>query len=263
MNELKEKLNYLKENNITGLSFFLTAGYPDMESFKEILYRLDSEKLADFVEVGFPFSDPLADGPVIQRSSLQALKNGVGAEGIFKEIKKIKKEISLPLVLMSYMNVLMSGKGLKSNLEKAAGAGFSGIIIPDLPEGEYAQYENEIKSSSLGHIFLAAPSTKMERVKKISQKSSPFLYYVSSYGVTGSRGELDPDLDKKLRRIRKTSSVPVYCGFGISSPSEALKLRDSLDGIIIGSAFISRLKKKDFNPALKFAINILKSLGRK
>ncbi len=262
MNELERKINWLKEEKLTGISFFMTAGYPDMKTFSDTVRELDRRSLADFIEVGVPFSDPLADGPVIQNSSREAIKQGASLGNIFEAVRKIKKDTALPMVMMSYLNPLTSGAGLEKNLKCAADSGFSAVIIPDLPAGESAEIEKTVKKPGLGHVFLAAPSTPDERIREISLKSSPFLYYVSSYGVTGARRSLDSKLASRLERVRKLSRVPVYCGFGISTPAQAALLKKSLDGIIIGSAFIDKLKTRHFKAPLKFAISINKSLGR-
>ncbi len=262
MNELKEKIDWLKRKKLTGVSFFMTAGYPDMETFSDTVRELDRCNLADFLELGIPFSDPLADGPVIQNSSREAIRQGASLGKIFKAVRDIKKDVSIPIVLMSYLNPLACDGKLRNNLKSASDSGFSAIIIPELPAGECEETEKEIKKSGLGHIFLAAPSTPDKRIEEISSKSSPFLYYVSSYGVTGTRSRLGGGLAAKLKHVRELSRVPVYCGFGISSATQAASLKKSLDGIIVGSAFIEKLKKKNFKAPLKFAISINKSLGR-
>lgn len=258
MLNLADTVYKLKEKNIKGLSFFLTAGYPTMKGFIDILKFIDSERLCDFVEVGVPFSDPLADGETIQRTSQIAIEKGATFAQVLFEIKKIKNHIKMPLVLMTYLNPLIAG-GLRKSLSLASAAGFDAVIIPDFPIDEF----KTVKLSTRHLIFLASPLTPQERILEISKKSSPFLYYVSSFGVTGERKTLAADIKKKLDIVKKKSLCPVYCGFGISNPEQAEIIGKHSDGIIIGSALLKLIKGRqssDFKEIKKFAISIKKGL---
>ncbi len=256
---LTDTINKLKKKNIKGLSFFLTAGYPSMKEFLDILKFIAREKLCDFVEVGVPFSDPLADGPTIQRTSDIAIKNGTTFNKILIEIKKITPHLNMPLVLMTYLNPLIAG-GLKKSLSLTADAGFDAVIIPDFPIDEC---KTETVKLSTRHpidlVFLASPLTPPKRITEISKISSPFLYYVSSFGVTGERKTLAADIKKKLNMVKKKSLCPVYCGFGISNPDQAEIVGKHSDGVIIGSALLKLIKGRqssDFKEIKKFAISI-------
>jgi len=254
---LKETVKNLKLSGRKGLSFFLTAGYPSMKEFKELLFFIDREKLADFLEIGVPFSDPLADGSVIQQASVKAIERGVKLRNIFREIKSLKNNISTPLIIMSYMNPLYSG-GFAENIRKAEAAGFQAAIIPDLPAGEADDL-----TAGFNFVYLAAPSTSEKRLAEISEKSSPFLYYVSSYGVTGERDRFSKTVAEKLKDAKKISKVPVYCGFGISNPEQAALISASADGIIIGSALVKLINgspSRYFKQIKKFAISIKQAL---
>ncbi|MEA3507115.1 MAG: tryptophan synthase subunit alpha [Elusimicrobiota bacterium] len=265
MTELKKKVDRLSQEGKTGLSFFLTGGYPDMEGFAESVRYIDKNNLADFIEVGIPFSDPVADGPVIQRSSRAAIESGSTYNRIMTTVKSLKKDIDIPLVLMTYLNILMAG-GLKETLAKADRAGFSAVIIPDMPYGEHEEVSGILKELGMELILLVSPVTTGARIREIAGVSSPFLYYVSSYGVTGRGKKFSKKTLKKIEQVKKISSKPVYCGFGISSPEDAEFIARAADGEIIGSAVVELLKDKKlpaaFKDIYKFAINIGKSIRR-
>jgi tryptophan synthase alpha chain len=258
---LQETISNLKESGTRGLSLFVTAGYPTVRESIDIIKFIDREKLADFVEVGIPFSDPLADGVTIQKTSSQAIRKGADLKKILNEIKE--NEIKIPLVLMTYLNPLIAA-GIDKSLAKAAEAGFSAVIVPDLPLEESGEVYMAVKKTGMGLVFLASPSTPMRRISEISLKSAPFLYYVSSFGVTGAREKLARDISEKLSAVKRYSAVPVYCGFGISNPAQAGIVGRYADGIIIGSALLKLIKGKKpsyFKQIRKFAISIKKGLG--
>ncbi len=264
MKRLEDKVAELSSSGRTGLSFFLTGGYPSMESFKELVKYIDKNSLADFLEIGIPFSDPLADGPVIQKTSLDAIREGATLPGIIRAVGEMKDEIDIPLVLMSYINPFYA-LGLERVFRDAAEAGFSALIIPDMPFGEDPAIEKAAMSHGLDTIYLAAPSCNENRIKKISSRSRPFLYYVSSYGVTGARKKLPRKLSSGLQGAVKVSDVPVYCGFGISTPQQAADIAEYADGIIIGSAFLKKIdgdKSSYFKEIRKFAISVRKEIDK-
>ncbi len=263
-NILREKTRRLKSSGKKGLSFFLTGCWPSTERFTELLKIIDGEDLADFVEVGVPFSDPLADGPVIRRASGEAISSGVTLEKITEAAADIRNQIKMPLVLMSYLNVLLAG-GIEKNLEAVSGAGFSALIIPDLPAEESGSVSGAARRFGIDTVLLASPSTSQERLKMITRRSRPFLYYVSSFGVTGTRPELPEDLREKLSLALRVSPCPVYCGFGISSPAQAREVAAFSDGVIIGSALTKKIISSSsgcFNPVKKFAISIRRQLRK-
>lgn len=233
-----------------------------MTGFIKLLQFIDKEKLADFVEVGVPFSDPVADGIVIQNSSQHALKNGATFKRIIGEVGEIRNKIDIPLVLMTYLNPLYSGNYDK-NMSFIGQAGFSAVIVPDLPVDESGQFMDAARSSQVYMVFLASPATLPERINRISARSRPFLYYVSRFGITGERKTLSEGISKRINLVKRHSEVPVYCGFGISSPRQAGIVGRSADGIIIGSALIRLIQQNRnsyFKDIRKFAISIKKEL---
>ncbi|MGM0441686.1 MAG: tryptophan synthase subunit alpha [Elusimicrobiota bacterium] len=262
MKTVKQKLRELKDNKRTGLSFFLTGGFPDMEYFKDLLLFLDSENFVDFIEVGIPFSDPVADGPVIQESSMRAIKNGATFTKIVEAVGDLKNRIELPVVLMSYLNIVYTDWNEK--LSRARDAGFSAIILPDLPVEELDKITGPERKKILPAVLLTTPSGTEDRIEKITAASSPFIYYVSSYGVTGPRNELQKDrLSADIQKVKKITEKPVYCGFGISTARQASYISRYADGIIIGSAVIELINKdreKCFKDIKKFGISIKKAI---
>ncbi|MFW6134150.1 MAG: tryptophan synthase subunit alpha [Elusimicrobiota bacterium] len=263
MKNLNNTVQELKQKKEVGLSFFLTGGYPTMQEFIEILKFIDKEKLADFAEIGIPFSDPLADGKVIQNTSKHALKKGASFEKISHEIKEINNDIEIPLVLMSYLNPLYA-KGLEKSFEIIKKSGYSGVILPDLSIEESGEVTRIAEKFKIETIFLITPSTPLSRISSIADKSSPFVYYVSSFGVTGERENLDKGISKKIKAVKQNSSVPVYCGFGISKSHQAKIIAGQADGIIIGSALLKKISldknKSYFKDIKKFAISIRKEI---
>lgn len=263
-NSLSRIIRELKDRRKPGLSFYLTAGYPTMKKFMDIIKFLDDEHLADFVEIGIPFSDPVADGPVIQAASETAIKKGASFRGIIERFRLSKEKINIPYVLMTYMNPVIAGN-MRQNVKMAAGAGFSAMIIPDLPIEEADEYLKLSKKEGVSIVFLSAPATGNLRIRKISKLSSPFLYYVSRYGITGTRNNLSYGIKNRIIQVKKYSEVPVYCGFGISNPSQAGVVAEYADGIIIGSAIIKIINEYPqtyFKEIKKFAINVRKELEK-
>jgi tryptophan synthase alpha chain len=202
---------------------------------------------ADIVELGIPFSDPLADGPTIQAASHRALNNGVHLKEIFRMTERLKG-ISTPLVLMTYFNPVLQ-HGLKSFAEDCCRSGIDGLIIPDLPPEEAGAWIKEARLLNVDTIFLIAPTSPPDRVKLASRYSTGFLYYVSITGVTGTRGRLPDELESAIGQIRRCSQKPVAVGFGISTPEQVKGVSRFADGVIVGSAIVKliqeNLKKPD------------------
>ncbi|MBN2406439.1 MAG: tryptophan synthase subunit alpha [Elusimicrobia bacterium] len=260
MEKLEKTVKKLKKSRRPGISLFLTGGYPTMKAFIELVRFIDRESLADFIEIGVPFSDPVADGPTIQASSKTAIDGGASLRKISGNIRSFRDEVKIPMILMSYLNPLLAG-GLEKNLGMVKNAGFSALIIPDLPAGEAPEVMTSARKNGLDIIFLAAPSTGAARIRKIAGMSRPFLYYVSQFGVTGARKSLPAGVSGKLRSVRRQSAVPVYCGFGISDAEQAVTVAKEADGIIIGSALIDMIRgprERYFKEIRKFAINMRK-----
>ncbi len=240
VNRLTALLASHGERRKKSLGMFLTAGYPEADSTPGLVRSLE-EGGADFIEIGMPFSDPLADGPVIQGSSSAALKNGVTIPRIFEGVRNIRTNSQVPIVLMGYINPILA-YGADRFFTDGAAAGVEGVILPELPLEESARYRSDMERSGLVQILLAAPTTPDDRLAAIDAASRGFLYCVSTTGVTGSAGKGSPD--DFLARVRKNARRnPLLVGFGISTPEDARNAARLSDGVIIGSALIRRIAR--------------------
>jgi tryptophan synthase alpha chain len=226
---------------------FVVAGDPDLKTTEALILKM-GECGADIIELGVPFSDPLADGPIIQTGSQRALKNGVNLKEIFRMAERLKGT-STPLVLMTYFNPVFQ-HGLKSFAEDCRRSGIDGVIIPDLPPEEAGRWIQEAKPFKLDTIFLLAPTSPPDRVKLASRYSRGFLYYVSITGVTGVRGNLPDGLETAIGEIRKCSQKPVAVGFGISTPDQVKEAGRIADGVIVGSAIVKMIGENLNSPEL-------------
>jgi tryptophan synthase alpha chain len=240
MNRLTTVLSSLRERRKKALALFLTAGYPAADSTPGLVLSLAGAG-ADIIEIGMPFSDPLADGPVIQQSSATAIQNGVTIAGILDGIRKIRESSAVPLVLMGYINPILS-YGSGRFFRDAASAGVDGVILPELTLEESVRFKSEIELNGLSQILLVAPTTPPERITAIDTASGGFLYCVSTTGVTGAAGKGTPD-EFLIRVKTRAKKNPVLVGFGISTAGEARHAALLSDGVIIGSALIRRLSQ--------------------
>lgn len=235
-----QQLFHTKNKNI--LNVYCTAGFPQLHSTLDVMKALQQNG-ADIIELGMPYSDPLADGPVIQQSNMAALSNGISIAKLFEQLKEFRKEISVPVVLMGYMNPVLQ-YGFEKFCADAAAAGIDGLILPDLPQYEFeTEYGPIIKSHGLDFIFLVTPETSDERIKKIDTLSSGFIYAVSSSSTTGNNKAIENQEGyfKKLKAMNLKN--PVLVGFGIKDKSTFEAACQYSNGAIIGSAFIKALHK--------------------
>ena len=219
---------------------FVTCGDPDLETTKQIVYEMEKAGAA-LIELGIPFSDPTAEGSVIQGANLRALTGGVTTDKIFDMVKEIRQNTQIPLVFMTYANVVFS-YGTERFLEKAKNVGMDGLILPDVPFEEKEEFDIVCKKYGIDLISLIAP-TSHERIKMIAKEAEGFLYCVSSLGVTGTRSEIKTDLASIVETVRQNTDVPCAIGFGISTPEQAKKMADLSDGAIVGSAIIKILEQ--------------------
>lgn len=237
-NRLTTKLIQLRERNEKALVLFLTAGYPKLDSTVPLVLEL-AQAGADIIELGMPFSDPLADGPVIQASSQQAIKNGITLEHILGQVKEIRKHTNIPLVLMGYLNPILH-YGEEKFFADARKAGVDGVILPEVPLEESDQFLSLNQKHHLADILFVSPATSDKRVQNIDEVTSGFLYCVSTTGVTG-RTNIG-DIESYLKRVkRNTKRNPVLVGFGIKTPSDAQRISQNADGVIVGSALIQKI----------------------
>jgi tryptophan synthase alpha chain len=224
------------------LNVYCTAGYPQLDSTLEVMKALEKNG-ADIIELGMPYSDPLADGPVIQASSAKALQNGMTISKLFEQLKDVRKEVTVPVVLMGYLNPLLQ-YGFEKFCAKAAEVGVDGLIIPDIPMYEYEnEYAAIVKKHGLDFIFLVTPETSEERIKKLDKLSDGFLYAVSSSSITGSDKDFSP-VETYLQRLKNMHlKNPVLVGFGIKDKATFATASKYANGAIIGSAYIKALEK--------------------
>jgi tryptophan synthase alpha chain len=230
----------LKKEGEKALVIYLTAGYPDKETFVDLLHAA-SQAGCDMIEIGVPFSDPIADGPVIQEASQRALESGISLTDIIDIAGRIAGEMETPLVLMSYVNPVLQF-GVERFSRVVSSAGICGVILPDVPHEESSTFREPFNKSGLTYIDLLAPTSGGERIEKIARGAGGFLYLVSVTGVTGTRTELSHGLESIANDVRAFTEVPVYVGFGISSPEQAKKVSAFSDGVIMGSAIIERIR---------------------
>lgn len=241
-NLLSEKIKQAKQQKRKLFCVFLTLGYPSIAATERLI--LSSEKAGvDIIELGFPFSDPLADGPTIQYSSEQALKKHVTIKDAFALVRRLRQKGSkIPVVFFGYINPVLS-YGLKDFARDARAAGLDGLIIPDLPPEEEVEFQKSCRKQRLDFIQLVAPTTADKRAKMLVGKSQGFVYYVSLRGVTGARKAIPADLRVHLAKLKRMTSKPVLAGFGISTPDQAQAISKMSDGVIVGSAVIEHLKR--------------------
>jgi tryptophan synthase alpha chain len=218
---------------------YIMAGYPSLEITRNIV-MLFGECGADIIELGVPFTDPLADGPIIQRASESALQVGMTLKKVIAFVKDLRQSTQIPLVLMTYYNPVFK-YGEKMFVKDAKDAGVDGLIIPDLPPDEAVNLIRSSKKVSLDTIFLLAPTSTPERIKKVAKASRGFIYYVPLTGITGSKLLLDGSIELYISEIRKYTDKPVAVGFGVSTPEEASAVSRVSDGVIVGSAIVKRL----------------------
>jgi tryptophan synthase alpha chain len=223
----------LAKRNRRALVAYVTAGHPDQPRSLELLRGLQGAGV-DIIEVGVPFSDPMADGPVIQSSSQQALAKGMTFDGVLSLIASA--QLTIPVVLFSYLNPVMAAGA--AALDRAAKAGASGILITDLPVGSDAALEKRFASGPLDFIRLVAPTTPADRMAHIASHGSGFVYLISRLGVTGARDELPTDLPKTVARLRSAAKLPICVGFGVSTPAQAASVARLADGVVVGSAIV-------------------------
>lgn len=223
---------------------FITCGDPNLNITKKLILEMDRAG-ADIIELGIPFSDPTAEGPVIQKASQRALEKGITVDHIFDMIHEVRKESQVPLVFMTYANVVYS-YGIERFMKRMQEEGMDGIILPDVPYEEKEEFESTARQYGIAWIRMVAPTSK-ERVQKIAQDAQGFIYVVSSLGVTGQRSEFSKDLEELCKSIREVSSTPLAIGFGISNPGQAKNMSEYSDGVISGSAIVKLCEKHKEN----------------
>lgn len=241
MSRIQKRFDWLKSKSEKALVAFITAGDPDLASTKE-LFSVIEEGGADIIELGVPFSDPLADGPVIQAASQRSLKSGTTLKKIILLVREIRESSQLPIVLMTSYNPVYA-YGQEAFVEDAVEAGVDGVIVPDLPPEEAGEFDALAQAKGLDVIYLLAPTSTPDRIEMIGSKSRGFIYYVSLTGVTGVRQSMAQNVAEKVGRIKQATSLPVLIGFGISEPEHAQAAAECSDGVIVGSALVRLIEE--------------------
>jgi tryptophan synthase alpha chain len=246
---------------------YITAGYPDLAA-TPVIARTLAAAGCDIIELGIPFSDPLADGATIQQASYQALQNGTTPRACLEVAARIRKEIDTPLVFMTYYNPVLSF-GLEAFCRGCAAAGINGLIVPDLPPEEGEELEKVTLEHGFDLIYLLAPTSTGDRIKAVAARSRGFIYLVSLTGVTGARQTLPPDLESFVKRVRRRAEQPLCVGFGISTPEQARRIGAIADGVIVGSRLIQLIDEdkmlaslRSFVAGLRRALDTSEKPGR-
>ena len=250
LSKVDEMFCELKNNKKLALMPFIMAGDPNIEKTSEILLKLQ-ENGADLIELGIPYSDPLADGPVIQVAASRALKSGTSLRKVIKLLESLKGKLNIPIILFSYLNPLLCF-GFERFCEMASDSGVSGLIVPDLPLEEAYKFSKIVSNHSMDLILLVAPTTPFERMKQISNHTKGFTYLVSVTGVTGERSKMENRVENLIAKLKDVNSNPIAVGFGISTKEHVNKVRQwGADGVIIGSAFVKRISSSSEKDVVK------------
>ncbi len=229
---------------------FLTAGDPDFETSVKN-FKAVAEAGADLIEIGIPFSDPIAEGPVIQEADIRALEAGMTTDKVFDLLKEVRKDVDIPIVFMTYANPVFH-YGADRFFKNASEAGADGIIIPDCPFEERHEFDEVAAKYGMDFISMIAPTSE-DRIKKIASQAKGFIYVVSSLGVTGVRSEIKTDLESIVKLIKEATDTPAAIGFGISTPEQAAKMSKVADGVIVGSAMVRIVASEGVNAPEKLA----------
>ena len=240
MNKIDQKFAQLKAGKSTALMPFIMAGDPNLEITYDLL-RAAEDNGADMIELGIPFSDPIADGPTIQRSGQRSLSGGTNIDKVFSLVEKIRRQSRIPISLMTYYNLLFHRQD-EIFVRQAAESGADGLIIPDIPPEEAGRLQEAARQYKMNLIYFLAPTSTPERIQLVSRLAQGFIYYVSLTGITGARKELSSGLSQKLREIGKITAAPIAVGFGVSTPQHAAQVAALADGVIVGSALINILE---------------------
>lgn len=260
MSLITDKFNQIKSSGRKGLIVYVTAGYPDYTITLEAIKAVEAAG-ADLIEIGLPFSDPMADGPIIQYAATQALAGGATVAKTLDMLSGLKQEISIPLAVMTYYNLVMQ-YGIDKFIQDFSQAGVCGLIVPDLPLEEAVSVESACRNTGVDLISFIAPTTTPDRLKTICQQARGFIYCVSSTGVTGVRQIDYSNLEPLLNKVRQETDIPLAIGFGIGSPEAACRAAQQADAVIVGSAVMERLKLQGVNAIQDFVAALRQALDK-
>ena len=241
MSRIAETFAKLKRDDRRGFIPFITAGDPDLSTTRSLIVELAGAG-ATLIELGIPFTDPMADGPVIQRASERALRHGFGLAEVLEVVSDARKRTDVPIILFSYFNPLLQF-GIEKLANEVKAAGVDGILVTDLVPEEAGEFASVLRARDLDMIFLVAPTSTDERLQMVAQRASGFIYAVSRAGITGAREEMSAEAEKLVRRVRKFSDLPVAVGFGISKPEHVADVWRYADAAVVGSAIVSEIEQ--------------------
>ena len=247
MGRIADVFNSLKQQGKKGFIPYITAGDPDLATTEELLVTLSQS--ATLIELGVPFSDPMADGPVIQRASERALKHNFSLQDLLDTAARARKRTGVPIILFSYYNPLLQF-GLKRVAQAAKDAGIDGVLVTDLTPEESGEFEAELRVHGLDMIFLIAPTSTDERLKLVAERASGFIYAVSRAGVTGTRDAVSAEAEKLVSRMRQFSDLPIAVGFGISNAEQVADVHRYADAVVVGSAIVAEMERLGGSPEL-------------
>lgn len=260
MSQITQTFKRLKKEGKKALIPFITAGDPNLSVTEKLIYTLEGAG-ADIIELGVPFSDPMADGPVIQAASERALKKKVTLKQILSLVSKVRKKSKVPILLMGYYNPVFV-MGPEVFAQAAGRAGVDAVLIVDLPPEEAGDLKRFLKKNKIDLVHLLAPTSDQDRIKKAARSGSGFLYYVSLTGVTGAKLTITREIKNQIQKIRKQSRLPIAVGFGISRPDQARKVASHADGVVVGSALVKIVeregRKKNLHKKVDLFINSLR-----
>jgi tryptophan synthase alpha chain len=243
LGQISEAFSNLKREGKKGFIPFITAGDPDLETTLELIVEL-ARAGATLIELGVPFTDPMADGPVIQRASERALRHPFGLTEILQVVAEARKQTDVPIILFSYFNPLLQF-GVEKLAREAKRAGVDGILVTDLVPEEASEFLSVLRANDLDMIFLVAPTSTDERLQMVAARASGFIYAVSRAGVTGAREEMSAEAEKLVRRVRQFSDLPVAVGFGISRPEQVADVWRYADAAVVGSAIVAEIERAE------------------
>ncbi|MBI5561801.1 MAG: tryptophan synthase subunit alpha [Deltaproteobacteria bacterium] len=257
-NRINRVFRTLGERGGKALITFITAGDPDMAATKELMLTIAANG-ADIIELGIPFSDPMADGPTIQAASERSLKAGATPQQVIDLVAEVRKESEVPIVLFGYYNPIFQ-YGLKRFAKAASSAGADGVLVVDLPAEEAGEFKAELDRAGIDLIFLLTPTSNEGRIRVTVEKASGFIYFVSVTGVTGARAALSEKVPGYVRKVRRFTGLPIGVGFGISTPEQAKVVSSYADGVVVGSALVNVIASSDRAVLLKNAGAFVASL---
>jgi len=257
MSRIDDRFARLRDSGGKALICFVTAGDPNLETTRQVVLGLEKAG-ADIVELGVPFSDPIADGPSIQASSMRALESGTNVPKVLDLVRAIRRESEIPLVLMTYYNLVMH-YGIARFAEDASAAGVDGVILSDLTPEDAGEWKSAADVAGINTIFLLAPTSTADRIRRVAELASGFVYCVSRTGVTGARSEMAQGISELVGRIRAGTDMPIAVGFGISAPEHVREVCEYADGAVVGSVLVNLIAEKAGSRSLLDELNHLVS----